>query len=219
MKINKIYNPNRVREGWFESNFITPWFRRAVDFHGFGSSRSCSLALLAWLIATAGLAGVLMGLVGLLGPEVGFISLYWVGGIWLAYSLLPLAALISRTAAGSDASEDEERPVTQMLAIDWMLTACAVLFFIFGLLMMITTLNSETLHAPAGTDELDESSIPMDTVVEEAIFTYQNPTIDTAAPAADSLSAMDEADAMGPDDGFDPTIEPDPEHPDTVNYF
>lgn len=218
MKINQIYNPNRVREGWFESNFITPWFRRAVDFRGPGSGRSCGLALLAWLIATAGLAGVLMGLVGLLGPEVGFISLYWVGGIWLAYSILPLAALISRTAGGSEDS-DREEPVTRLLAIDWMLTTCAVLFFVFGLLMMTTTLHSETLHAPAGTEEQDESAIPSDTVVEEAIFTYQNPVIDTAAPVTDTMSDLDEPDIMAPDEGYDPTIEPDPEHPDTVNYF
>lgn len=216
MKINQIYNPNRVREGWFECNFITPWFRRFVDFQGPGDGKSCGLALLGWLIATAGVSGVLMGLVGLLGPDVGFTALYWIGGIWLAYSLIPLAALISRTMGGRT---DGMESVTRMLPIDWMLTACAVLFFIFGMLMMTTTINSETLHAPTGTDDAEESSIPKDSVVEEAIFTYQNPEIDTSTPAADTMSDLNEPDIVAPDQGYDPTIEPDPEHPDTVNYF
>lgn len=216
MRINQIYNPNRVREGWFECNFITPWFRRFVDFQGAGDGKSCALALLAWLIATAGVAGVLMGLVGLLGPDVGFIALYWIGGLWVAYSLIPLVALVSRTLSGRT---DDEEPVTRMLPIDWMLTGCAMLFFLFGLLMMTTTLNSETLHAPTGTDGEEESSIPRDTIVEEAIFTYQNPEIDTSTPASDTMSDLNEPDIVAPDQVYDPTIEPDPEHPDTVNYF
>lgn len=217
MKIKQIYNPQQVRQGWFESNFITPWFRRCVDFGGGCSKKSFGLALLAWLIASAGTAGVLMGLVGLLGPEVGFVALEWIGGLWLAYSLLPFAALLKRTFAGPEPDETRE-PVTGMLGIDWMLTAFAVLFFLFGLLMMTTTLNSETLHAPTGSDE-EESVIDRDTVVEEAIFTYQNPVVDTAAPAVDTLAVPEDPDMVSPDEGYDPTIEPDPEKPDTVNYF
>lgn len=216
MKVKQIYNPSRVREGWFESNFITPWFRRYTDFRGHESGKSFGLALLAWLTATAGIAGVLMGLVGLLGPEVGFVSLYVAGGLWLAYSLIPLAALLTRTFGASGDKEDI-KPVTKMLGIDWMLTVCAVLFFIFGLLMMTTTLNSETLHAPVGSDE-EETGFAVDTIVEEAIFTYQNPVIDTATPAVDTL-AGDNTDMVPVEEGYDPTIEPDPEQPDTTIYF
>ncbi len=85
-----------------------------------------------------------------------------------------------------------------------MMIAVCVLFFIFGLLMMITTLNSETLNPNAGYVEEDSVKTEEDSVWEEPIFTYQDaaPTVeeDTLRKETDSMTAITE-------DSFDPTIE------------
>lgn len=220
MNIKKIYNPQRVYEGWYESYLIQPWFRRYADFRDGESGRDCALSLLAWAIATLGLAGLLMGLVGLLGPEVGFICMTVCGCAWIAYSLIPFAALLARTFNGKDA--EPRRP--RFLGIDTLLTIVCGLFFIFGLLMMITTLNSENLHPDAGYEEIEETAIQQtDTVVEEPIFTYQDTRPDTTA-VVDTMSDLTDPDMVAPDESFDPTIatapeSPTPEEPNDSIYF
>lgn len=217
MKIKQIYNPKKVYDGWFESYFIKPWIRHYADFVHGESAGDCLRSLLAWLVMTLGLAGLLMGLVGLMGPEVGFACLKWIGIAWLAASAIPFIALLARTFNGAEAQPRHPK----FLGIDSLTVLSALLFFIFGVLLMYTTLHSETLHAPAGTPE-DDGAVPTDTVYEEALFTYQNPVIDTAATVTDTMTDLSDPDLVTPDESYDPTIEPDPSNPapqDTVNYF
>ena len=103
MKIKQIYNPKKVYDGWFESYFIKPWIRHYADFVHGESAGDCLRSLLAWLVMTLGLAGLLMGLVGLMGPEVGFACLKWLGIAWLAASAIPFIALLARTFNGAEA--------------------------------------------------------------------------------------------------------------------
>ena len=151
------------------------------------------------------------------GAEVGFACLKWIGIAWLAVSAIPFIALLARTFNGAEAQPRHPK----FLGIDSLTVLSALLFFIFGVLLMYTTLHSETLHAPAGTPE-DDGKVPTDTVYEEALFTYQNPVIDTATTVADTMTDLSDPDLVTPDESFDPTIEPDPSNPapqDTVNYF
>lgn len=221
MSIKQIYNPPKVYEGWFESYFIKPWFRHYADFGSGESSRDCWRSLLAWAIVTMGFAGLLMGLVGLLGPEVGFICMISVGGAWILFSIIPFIALLARTFNGVKA----EPRTPRRLGIDVLMLVICLLFFVFGLLMMTTTLHSETLHFDYGTDPEEETVAETDTVTEEALFTYQNAPVDTTTVVVDTLSDLTEPDMVDPNESYDPTIEdnagPDaPVQPaDTTTYF
>lgn len=206
-KIQNFYNPDTVYQGFFETYLIRPFVHHYVDFSGRESGVSCVLSLAAWLILTLGIFGVLTGLVGLLGPDVGFTALKIVGILWLLTSVAPLLALFARTAHG--AGDRKKEPVAKMLGIDWMLTAISLCFFICGTLMMTTTLHSETLHPNAGYVEEEETdSIYGERVIEEPIFTYQD---QAPAPAdttvTDTLGIEEDPDLLAPYESFDPTIE------------
>lgn len=212
MKFSEFTHPKAVYDGFFETYFIRPFVHHYADFSGRESGRALVRSLLAWLVITLGIAGILMGQVGLLGPEVGFATLWTIGGVWLAASVVPLLALFARAAHGAP---EKERKV-RMLGVDTLLGVSSLLFFILGLLMMVTTLNSGVLNPNAGaTDETDTANIEGEYVTEEAIFTYQD-----AAPAeviTDSMKDLDEPDAATPEESFDPTLaEP---AADTSNFF
>lgn len=217
MNIRRIYNPRHVYEGWFESYFIKPWIDEYFNFSG-GESMSAALkSILAWVVVTLGVFGILMGLVGLAGPETGFVCMKVVGTLWLLLSVIPFMALLKRCANGK-APESGNR---KLLAIDALLFSACILFFVFGLLMMITTLNSEILHPDPGTDENESMMLDTDTVVEEPIFTYQNPRPEE--PVIDTLEELTEPDMVSTDESFDPTLETDvdidaPVPPDSI-YF
>lgn len=221
MNIKRIYNTKKVYEGWFEAYFIKPWVEQYADFRSGESVHDMLCSLAGWLIVTMGVAGVLMGMVGLLGPDTGYVILTVGGILWCAASLVPMIALISRASNGNTPNPRHPR----MLAVDIMQIAACVLFFIFGILMMITTLHSEVLRGDPGTDEPDESTkIQMDTVVEEAIFTYQNAPVDTAQEVADTLEMPEDPDMVDPNESFDPTIAeegttPDEPIPNDSIYF
>ena len=217
MKIKQIYNPKKVYDGWFESYFIKPWIRHYAHFRPGARPADSRRSRLAWPEMPRARAGLLMCLVGLMGPEVGFACLKWLGIAWLAASAIPFIALLARTFNGAEAQPRHPK----FLGIDSLTVLSALLFFVFGVLLMYTTLHSETLHAPAGTPE-DDEKVATDTVYEEALFTYQNPVIDTTATVADTMTDLSDPDLVTPDESFDPTIEPDPSYPtpqDTVNYF
>lgn len=116
-------------------------------------------------------------------------------------SFLPL---LSRAFSSKKATPRNPK----VLGLDILLFCSSALFFVFGLLMMITTLNSEYLHPDPGTDESEESAVPRDTVVEEAIFTYQNPEIKETV-TEDTLGELNEPDMVDPSESFDPSLEPD----------
>lgn len=201
MKLKEFYNPKHVYDGWFETYFIRPYFHHYADFRGRESARSAVMSLLAWLVATLGMAGILMGLVGLLGPEVGFAALAVVGGLWLAVSSVPLVSLLARRLNGTP--EHDHAP--RMLGVDTLMGVSSLLFFVFGVLMMETTVNSGGLNPNAGmTDEEDTAVTEMEEVTEEPIFTYQDEAAaDTSAAMVDTLSDMDEPDLV---ESFDPAL-------------
>ena len=190
--------------GFFERYFITPFIRKYSDFKGEESRQTAFLSLGAWLTVSAGVIGVLLGFIGLLGPEVGFVCLWVIGGIWLAGSLCPMAALISRASKGA---ADNGALKTHFLGIDKMLSAICILFLVLGILMTITTLNSGEInpyHKGRG-DARHNPLLEQDEVVEEPIFTYQDAT---PAPIEDVIDDDSEiADTISVDDSFDPVIE------------
>lgn len=190
--------------GFFERYFITPIFRKYADFEGAVSDRDALISAAAWLIVTAGVAGVLLGLVGLLGPDTGFVCLAVIGGIWIVGSLCPLAALASRAMHGGN--DDKKMPV-RFLGIDKFLAVTCGLFLILGILMTVTTLNSGTIN-PYHRGQGDRNHNPLleqEEVVEEPIFNYQ--TADPA-PVEDIEEEVteDPAETITVDDAFDPTI-------------
>lgn len=203
MKFKEFYNPRQVYDGYFETYFIRPFFHHYADFRTAESARTLLLSLAAWVAVTLGLAGILMGLVGLLGPEVGFAALRVIGIIWLALSLCPLLAMAVRASR----REPHDQLSPKFLGVDTLLFTSSLLFFILGLLMMTTTVNSGYLNPNAGmTDEADTSSVELEEVTEVPIFTYQDEAVaDTAAPA-DTLPDLVEPDLIAPDESFDPTI-------------
>lgn len=192
--------------GFFERFFITPFIRRYSDFHGSESKRNALISFLAWLIVTSGVIGVLLGFVGLLGPEVGFVCLYVIGGLWIAGSVCPLAALISRTSKPEEGNHNH--PV-RFLGIDKFLTVVCVLFLILGILMTVTTLNSGEIN-PYHRGNGDRGGNPIleqDEVFEEPIFTYQD---ETPAIVEDVLDEEEEVtDTISLDESFDPVIATD----------
>lgn len=208
MNFKSIYDPRHVYEGYFETYFIRPFFHHYADFRGHETWGSCGLSFLAWLIVSLGITGLMLGLVGLLGPEVGFTSLTVAGCVWGAFSLLPLSALVVRASASRPDTSGRGSHKHPLLGIDIMLGTICLLFFIFGLLMTVTTLHSETLTADPGTDEQDTTRLELEEIVEEPIFTYQD-----EAPAdtvtADSLSDLEDPEAVAPDESFDPSLSGD----------
>lgn len=208
MDFKSIYDPRHVYEGFFETYFIRPFFHHYADFRGRETGWSCALSLLAWLIITLGLAGIMLGLVGLLGPEVGFTALTVGGVLWGLFSVVPLASLIGR-ATGGQAGDRRDGTRHPLLGIDILLGAICVLFFIFGLLMMTTTLHSENLTADPGTFEEDTTAVELEEVKEEPIFTYQDAAPE--APVEDTLGDLEDPEAIDPDESFDPTITTVPE--------
>ncbi len=191
--------------GFFERYFITPFFRRYSDFKGCESGRDAWISVGAWLIVTAGVIGVLLGFVGLLGPEVGFVALGVVGTIWCVGSMCPLAALASRALKGGD-EKDGPRKVN-FLGIDKLLSAICILFLIFGLLMMITTLNSGEINMNPGNGDSYDTENPIlmqDSIWEEPIFTYQDEA--PKEPEKDTMPDLQETDTVSLDESFDPQI-------------
>lgn len=204
MKFKEFYNPRHVYDGFFETYFIRPFFHHFADFRGKETKKSCLRSLLAWLVVTIGLSGLMMGQVGLLGPEVGFSFISIGTTIWGAISFIPLIALAVRTANGTP--EQELHP--RMLGVDTLLTVSCILFFILGLLMMITTLNSGELNPNAGmTDEPDTTLTEEEYIKEEPIFTYQDEVpAEVDDSIIDTLSDMTEPDLVNPDESFDPAL-------------
>ncbi len=202
MNLKPIVHPKRVYEGWFDSYFLRPWIRQYADFHGATTGRDCLFSILAWLTLTIGLAGVLMGLVGLLGPETGFCCLIIFGSLWIAASIVPFAALIKRTLSHDQAVASHPR----FLIIDILQVAAAVLFFIFGLLMMLTTLNSEMLQPDPGT-EMENSAEQEDLTVTEPIFTYQT-TEEPVVADTTAIAEPEDPDLVSAEESFDPTLAP-----------
>lgn len=202
MKFKDIYNPKHVYEGFFETYFIRPFFHHYIDFKGKESFRSACRSLLAWAVVTLGVVGAMMGQVGLIGPEAGSALAWTICGIWLALSIIPLVALFVRVLNGAP----KEEPHPRMLGVDTLLGVSCLLFFVLGLLMMVTTLESGTLDPNAGaTAEGDTLKIEEDYVTEEPIFTYQD-----AAPAdqvVDSMNDVTEQDLVTSEESYDPSIE------------
>lgn len=175
-----------TQRGFYERYFITPFFRKFNDFKSAGAPGDRKRTLIAWLIATLGIGGLLIGLVGLLGPEVGFVTSEVLGAIWLAWSAYALCALFARTSKESDDNPGEKKGYV-LLNIDKLLAVVCVLFFLFGILMMATTLNSEDLNMqPRNIGDQEENPIlNQDKVEEEPIFNYQeygDLTVETAEP-------------------------------------
>lgn len=219
MKIKEITNPRHVYDGYFETYFIRPFFHHYADFRGQESGKSCGLSLLAWLTVTLGLAGILMGQIGLMGPEAGFSVMLVVGTVWCALSIIPIISLLVRVGNGAP----KRKLTPRFLGVDMLMTVSCFLFLVLGLLMMLTTLNSGTLNPNAGmTDEEDTATFEMDEVIEEPIFTYQDAAPPAPIEQTDTLSDLDEPDAIDPDESFDPTLEPPsseaviPEIPDSI---
>lgn len=162
---------------------------------------------MAWGVATLGITGVLLGQVGLLGPEVGFATLYTLGGVWLAWSLLSICALLARfSKSGSENDHTgEEKPSVVMLGIDKLLSTVCVLFFVLGLLMMITTLNSGELNMSTGSGEYDEDNpiLNRDKVQEEAIFNYLNYD-ETSVAEKDTATVVEDEDTASVAEIYDP---------------
>ena len=169
-----------TRQGYYERYFITPFFRKFSDFKGSISRRDLKFSIIAWCLATLGMAGLLIGLVGLLGPETGFVTCWVLGALWILWSIVPLLALFSRAGNSSAEPESDKPHKSAMLGIDKMLAVVCVLFFIFGLLMMTTTLNSEDLNPNRRKEVVDEENpiLNQDKVVEEVIFNYKDYNIE-----------------------------------------
>lgn len=206
MKFREIYNPKHVYEGFFETYFIRPYFHHYADFSGKESMTSCWRSLLAWLIVSMGVAGIMMGQIGLIGPEAGKTAAVVVCSIWAAASVVPLLALVTRASHGGP--QKPLRP--KLLGVDTLLGVSCLLFFLLGLLMMTTTLNSGSLNPNATYTEETEDSVAaeQETVVEEPIFTYQDKAPDTATHVEDTVSIGENGEELAtPEESFDPTIE------------
>lgn len=216
MNFKELYNPRVVYDGFFESYFIRPFIRHYFDFSGRESGSSCFKSLGAWLVITLGILGIMMGQIGLVGPELGKKLLEISCWIWGALSVIPIFALLARTGRGAPANEVKAR----MLGVDTLLGVSCILFFLLGLLMMITTLNSGMLNPNANmTDEPDTTRLEDNFVTEEPIFTYQDAAPASDGDAADSLGDMLDPDAATPDESFDATIETHDPALDTGYYY
>ena len=190
--------------GFFEKYFINPFIGKYSDFKGEESQRSAFLSLGAWFIVTLGLAGVLLGLVGLLGPDVGFICIDVIGCIWIVGSICPMAALVSRVNNGSG---DKTIGHIVFLNIDKLLCAICFLFLVLGILMTVTTLNSGELDPfHRGRGEVKSNPLlEQEEIVEEPIFTYQDNTPAAVEEIDDEVEEETDS-AQIIDESFDPVI-------------
>lgn len=204
MKFKDIYNPKQVYEGFFESYFIRPFIHQYFNFKGHESVNSCFKSLLAWVVITLGIVGIMLGQIGIIGPDGGIALAKTVCYIWLILSIIPLLALFSRTGQGAP-----EKPLkSKMLGVDTLLGVSCLLFFVLGLLMMVTTLDSGQLNPNASmTDVADTSSFEDDYIEEEPIFTYQDDIETASRETVDTLQDMNEVDLAAPEESFDPTLE------------
>ena len=205
MRLQDLYNPRHVYEGFFECYFIRPFIHHYADFRSGESAGSCVKSLLAWVIITLGVVGIMLGQVGIIGPEAGVTAAWIVCGIWMAASVVPIVALLARAAHGAP-----EHPVRhRMLGVDVLLGASCVLFFVLGLMMLITTLDSGELNPNARIyDEPDTTQVEEEEYVkEEPIFTYQDEAAEVEEPAIDTMVELTEPDLVAPEESFDPTIE------------
>lgn len=204
MHIEDLYNPKRVYEGFFETYFIRPFIHHYADFSGKESWKSFGLSLFAWFVITLGIIGIMLGQIGLIGPEGGAQATWWVCGIWLALSVVPILALLSRAFRGAP-----EKPLkSRMLGIDTLLGVSCLLFFVLGLLMMVTTLNSGELNPNARVyEETDTIPYEEEYIKEEPIFTYQDETPAPVEGNFDSMPETMEPDLEEAEESFDPTIE------------
>lgn len=191
-----------TQKGYFERYFITPFFTGVFKPDRKINASDFKHSLWAWLIATVGIFGVLLGFVGLLGPEVGFLSLFIIGGIWLAWSGIGLYNLFKRKTAAQNSIPNEPAPKPTVLPIDKLLMTVCILFFVFGLLMMSTTLDSGELNLEPKETERDQENpiLNSDRIEEEAIFTYQDYPAETEAEpqVPDSASHPEEAEHSTP---------------------
>lgn len=209
MDLHDIYNPKRVYEGFFETYFIRPFVHQYFDFQSKESLRTCLMSLLAWAVITLGVVGVMLGQVGIIGPEGGLQATWWVCGIWLALSVIPILAMFARTSHGAP----EKEPKPRMLGIDTLLGVSCLLFFLLGLLMMSTTMHSEVLNPNGRIYEESDTATVEDypEITEEPIFTYQDeaPTDENVAQTpVDSLSDFTEPYLEESEESFDPSIQP-----------
>lgn len=207
MQFKDIYNPKHVYEGFFETYYIRPFIHKYIDFRGNESFNSLLLSILAWLILTLGIVGIMLGQIGIIGIDGGLQALWIVCGIWLAFSLIPFFALLSRASHGAP-----KQPIkARMLGIDTLLGVSCLLFFILGLLMMTTTLNSGHLNPNARVyDESDSTDVTdMPRVEEEPIFTYQDETPSNTIAIDDSIPTVPEEGDIeeNVEDNYDPTID------------
>ncbi|MDE6007126.1 MAG: hypothetical protein K2G67_06195 [Muribaculaceae bacterium] len=216
MNIRQFTNPRHTYDGYFETYFIRPYFDRYANFKAGESVKSCILSLVAWLIVTLGVVGILLGLIGLIGPEAGITTAITVGIIWGLLSIVPIVAVIMRVFNG----KPEKDPTPHLLGVDTLLWVSCLLFFIFGLLMMVTTMHSETLDPNARyVPEADSAVSEDEYVVEEPIFTYQDEGTPSVTESEDTLSDVNEPDLASPEESYDPSIEvnTDPAFEEAVN--
>lgn len=202
-------NYRRRSESCLDRYFITPFFRRYSDFNGSDGRRTMLLSLAAFAIVTCGIAGLLTGLVGILGVETGMVCLVVLGIAWIIGLMIPLAAVCvrgMREPAEAPASDiARQRSKVRLVTIDiFVMTVCA-LFLIFGILNMVTTMNSEELNPERIVDDEPETVVT-DSVVDEPIFTYQQ--IDAPTESDPLQGYEEETDTVSVTDSFDPTIEP-----------
>ena len=195
-----------IQEGFFERYFMNPLFR-GVDSKGRDRRGGLKYVLLAWLIVTLGIVGLLLGLVGLFGPEVGFICLSLYGVVWLIFSGHRFVVL-SRGAGNSGEKGDFEESVKPVwLLIDKLMVGVSILFLILGILMAVTTLYSGDMDISSkGSGEpSSKMGIERNEVEEEPIFTYQNeaPAVDLAE---DEFVEFEEVDTVSLEESYDPSV-------------
>lgn len=175
------------------------------------------LSLAAFAIVTCGMAGLLTGLVGILGVETGMVCLIVLGVAWILGLMVPLAAVCTRgmrEPVEDPVSESAYTPINsssrgrrgiKLVTIDIFVMAVCALFLLFGILNMITTLNSEDLNNERYVEEEPEPEV-RDTVIDEPIFTYQQ--IDAPTESDPLQGYEEETDTVSVTESFDPTIEP-----------
>lgn len=208
MKLKQLYNPNEIHTGFFDAYFIRPFIVHYADFKGQEDKESLLFSLLAWFIVTLGIVGLMLGQIGIIGPDGGIGFAVAICTIWGVASIVPIAALFIRNSHGAP----EHKVRGRMLTIDILQCAACGLFFILGLLMMITTFNSGSLNPNARVYEEDNVRFEeKEYVKEEPIFTYETvdiPEDDILSDSTSSFSNIDEENRDA-DDSYDPTIEPE----------